>query len=68
MQIPISNPDATQNGLKIALNAVCTLQDDLRFLLHLHREGQRAFARKAEPSTKPAQLTPADKKIVRIKA
>jgi len=68
MQIPISNPDATQNGIKIALNAVCTLQDDLRFLLHLHREGQRAFARRVEPSKKPAQLTPADTKIVRFKA
>ena len=68
MQIPISKPAATQDGIKIALNAVCTLQNDLRFLLHLHREGQRAFARKAEPLKKPVQLKPADTKIVRIKA
>jgi hypothetical protein len=54
MQIPISSPAATQDGIKIALNAVCTLQNDLRFLLHLHREGQRSFARKATEAKRKA--------------
>jgi len=67
-QIPISNPAATHQGIKIALTTISNLQNDLRFLLHLHREGQRAFARKAEPPKKPAQLAPADAKIIRIKA
>jgi hypothetical protein len=71
MQIPISNPAATQDGIKIALNAVCTLQNDLRFLLHLHREGQRAFAKQSSEAECALQTkTPAHapSKVVRMKA
>jgi hypothetical protein len=69
MQIPISNPAATQDGIKIALNAVCTLQNDLRYLLHLHREGQRSFANQANTVEKPhAKETPQEAKIVLIRA
>ena len=69
MQIPISNPAATQDGVKIALSAVCTLQNDLRFVLHLHREGQRSFAKKAESVKKHTkQLKPAEQKTAQIRA
>ena len=71
MQIPISNPAATQDGIKIALNAVCTLQNDLRFLLHLHREGQRAFAKQSSEGERARQRkipAHAPSKIVRMKA
>ena len=38
------------------------LEQDLRYLLGLHREGQRAFARKAANAEKKARqhITPAD--------
>ena len=52
MQIPISNPAATHEAIKMAVTTISNLQGDLRFLLHLHREGQRAFAKKAtRPNT-----------------
>ena len=68
MQIPISNPTATHEGIKRALNAIFNLQNDLRFVLHLHREGQRSFAKKAHPVKKRAQLKPEEAKIVQIRA
>ena len=64
MQIPISNPAATHQGVKIAVTTISNLPNDLRFLLHLHREGQRAFARKAELPKKPTRHTPPANKIV----
>ena len=69
MQIPISNPAATHQGIKIAVTTMSNLQDDLRFLLHLHREGQRAFAKQAQPVEKPhAKLKPEQAKVVQIRA
>jgi len=35
---------ATHFGINIAISAIWNLTNDLRYLLHLHREGQRAFA------------------------
>jgi hypothetical protein len=52
MQISVSNPAATHQGIKIALTTISNLQNDLRFVLHLHREGQRSFAKKAESMKK----------------
>jgi hypothetical protein len=66
MHIPISNPAATQDGIKIALNAVCTLQNDLRFLLHLHREGQREFAKKNDEAKHKQQKKTAAQALSKI--
>jgi hypothetical protein len=40
---------ATHLGIKTAVNAIWNLREHLRYLLHYHREGQRAFARKTAP-------------------
>jgi hypothetical protein len=37
---------ATHFALNIAINAIWSLREQLRHLLHLHREGQRQFAKK----------------------
>ena len=55
-------------GIKRTLNAIFNLQNDLRLVLHLHREGQRSFAKKAHPVKKRAQLKPEEAKIVQIRA
>ena len=68
MQIPISNPPLRRTASRSPSTLFALYKNDLRFFLHLHREGQRAFARKAEPSKNRAQLPPADAKIVRVKA
>ena len=54
LQIPITNPNATHFGINIAVDALWNLQQNLRYLLHLHHAGQRAFRRKHE-----AELTTA---------
>lgn len=46
MQIPITNANATHFGINVAVNAIWNLQQNLRYLLHLHSEGQRAFRQK----------------------
>lgn len=51
LQIPIDNPQATHFGINNAISAIWNLTQTLRFLLHLHRDGQRAFATKAERET-----------------
>jgi hypothetical protein len=48
LQIPIGDPQATHFGINNAIGAIWNLTQQLRFLLHLHREGQRAFGAKAE--------------------
>jgi hypothetical protein len=47
INIPVSDPNATHFGINIALDAIWNLQQNLRYLLHLHREGQRQFSRRA---------------------
>ena len=37
LQIPITNPNATHFGINIAVDALWNLQQNLRYLLHLHR-------------------------------
>jgi len=66
MKIPISNPAATLDGIKIALSAVCTLQNDLRFLLHLHREGQHAFAKQSDEAEHKQQKKTAAQALSKI--
>jgi hypothetical protein len=45
LQIPITNANATHFGIQLAVNAIYNLTENLRYLLHLHREQQR-FIRK----------------------
>jgi hypothetical protein len=66
VQIPVSNPQATHFGINVALAALWNLQQHLRFLLSLHREGQRAFANRHAEQLKDAQ--PAQPKIQKIRA
>jgi hypothetical protein len=46
LQIPINTPNDTHLGIQIAVNRLWNVQQTLRYLLNLHREGQRAFRRK----------------------
>jgi len=49
LQIPTNGDcNATHFGIQIAVNAQWTLRENLRYLLHLHREGQRAFRKQHE--------------------
>jgi aspartate aminotransferase-like enzyme len=50
LQIPITNPNATHFGIQLAVNAIYNLTENLRYLLHLHREQQRAIRKKHEQS------------------
>ena len=70
-QIPISNPAATHQGIKIAVTTISNLQNDLRFVLHLHREGQRAFAKQSDEAKRKEQkktAVHAAAKIVQFRA
>jgi len=40
---------ATHFGINNAISAIWNLREQIRYLLHLHREGQREFAKKAHP-------------------
>ena len=51
LQIPIDNPQATHFGINNAIAAIWNLTQQVRYLLHLHREGQRAFGAKADRET-----------------
>ena len=53
LEIPITNPNATHFGINVAVTAIWNLREKLRYLLALHREAQRAFAKKAQPVTQP---------------
>jgi hypothetical protein len=68
MNIPISSLQETHVGIKHALNAICNLQEDVRYVLELHREAQQRFAKLAK--TKPDKETTATQKakIVSIRA
>jgi hypothetical protein len=71
LEIPITNPNATHFGISIAVTAIWNLRENLRYLLALHREGQRAFAKQsADAETREQKKTAqhAQTKIVRIKA
>lgn len=46
LQIPVTNPNATHFGIQLAVSALWNLEQNLRYLLHLHRDGQRSFRRK----------------------
>src|SRR5262245_12569625 len=71
LEISIAHPHQTHFDINIAVNALWNLRENLRYLLALHREGQRAFAKQsAEAEPEPEKKTPAhpQPKIVQIRA
>lgn len=58
LQIPITNPNATHFGIQLATAAIWNLSENLRYLLHLHREGQRALRKRHEQSLADALSKP----------
>jgi hypothetical protein len=58
LQIPITNPNATHFGIQLAVDAIWNLSQNLRYLLHLHREGQRAFRKHHDQSLANALSQP----------
>jgi hypothetical protein len=71
LEIPITNSNATHFGINVAVTAIWNLRENLRYLLALHREGQRAFAKQtsdAEHRQEKKSATQAPSKIVRMKA
>src|SRR5262245_36299861 len=64
LQIPITNANATHFGIQLAVNAIHTLPENLRHLLHLHRAQQRDIRKQHEhdlatallPTTKPTKI------------
>src|SRR5437879_2160788 len=68
LQIPATT-HAVHFASNIAIDALWNLSQNLRYLLHLHREGQRSFAKKAHSVKKTtAPEKPAERKIVHIRA
>ena len=70
LQIPITNPNATHFGIQLAVNAIYNLAENLRYLLHLHREQQRSIRRQHEetlPDALAAEI-PGKPKVVRLHA
>src|SRR5437016_4570124 len=66
MQIPISNPASTHGAIKMAVTTISNLQNDLRFVLHLHREGQRAFAKQSDQAENKQQNKTASQALSKI--
>ena len=58
LQIPITNPNATHFGVQITVNAIYNLEENLRYLLHLHRDGQRSFRKKHDADLQHALSQP----------
>ena len=56
LQIPITNPNTTHFGIQLAVNSIYNLSENLRYLLHLHRDAQRAI-RKQQEQTLSAALS-----------
>ena len=70
LQISIAHPHQTHFDINIAVNALWNLRENLRFLLALHREGQRSFAKQSDQAAHKEQkktVELAQSKIVRIK-
>ena len=58
LQIPITNPNATHFGIQLAVNAIYNLTENLRYMLHLHREQQRSIRREHEEDLARALSAP----------
>lgn len=58
LQVPTNgDANATHFGLQLVINAAWTLRENLRYILGLHRERQRAFAKKHKQGTKEQHQT-----------
>jgi hypothetical protein len=58
-----------QSDIAAATGRIFELEKTLRYLLHLHREGQRSFAKQSAASPRPGKHSPKSKSnIVRIRA
>ena len=71
LEISIVHPHQTHFDINIAVNALWNLRENLRSLLALHREGQRAFAKQmdqAEHKQQKKTAAHAQSKIVGIRA
>lgn len=55
-----------QSDIQAAIDRIWNLEKNLRFLLHLHREGQRSFAKRATDSPSVRRRRPGRPQIVRI--
>jgi hypothetical protein len=48
LQIPTNgDSNATHFGIRNAVNTIWTLRENIRYLLHLHRDGQRTWTKRA---------------------
>ena len=54
------------SDIKSVVDRIWGLEQNLRYLLRLHAEGQWSFARKAKGSAKPAKIKEA--KVIRLQA
>jgi hypothetical protein len=55
LQIPTNGDcNATHFGIQLAVNAIWNLSENLRYLLHLHREQQRAIRKQHDASLSTA--------------
>jgi hypothetical protein len=56
LKVPFTNE--SYQPTNTVVDAIWRLEEQLRYLLHLHREGQRAFANKANKAYKPEHDQP----------
>jgi hypothetical protein len=63
-QIPITDPNSTHLGIQIAVNAIWNLSETVRYLLHLHRDQQRAIRRQHEHELDKALSRPGTKNTI----
>ena len=49
-----NHPNATHFGIQLAVNAIYNLSENLRYILHLHREQQRAIRKQHDESLSAA--------------
>src|SRR5437016_4657153 len=55
INVPIPDLEATHFGLNRAVNALWDLEQTLRYLLHLHREGQRQWQSRTDKALSDCQ-------------
>ncbi len=70
LNVPISDVQATHFALNLVIDAIWNLEQHLRYLLHLHLEGQRAIRKQHEesPSAALSQNPAPNDTIVRLAA
>jgi hypothetical protein len=70
LNISINKPNETHSDINKAVSALWNLEEQLRYLLHLHRERQRSWRRKhADAPKREARQTTVQPHVIRtIKA